>query len=204
MGSISLAVDPCTEGGKVMPFLGKDEKKIAKDMFEKGYNYVFFSEDAAPLYTKTAEQASEVYRESEDAEFNFLPRIMKIEDFLDGEPIPPAILKYQSTGPGKFEGSGGGNLGAWLYAMWGEGRADDDIGDEYFGAYGLFLFAEPVIVRETTGEWEFKGAILYEDDQGFVDVSTYDTKLETQEAWSKLEGEYDEFMEEQEEEEEEY
>ncbi len=39
-----------------MPFLGKNEKKIAKEMLLKGYGYVLFSEDAAPLYTPTAQQ----------------------------------------------------------------------------------------------------------------------------------------------------
>ncbi len=127
---------------------------------------------------------------------------MKIEDFLAGEPIPPMILKYESTGPGKFEGSGGGNLGAWLYAMWNEGRADDELGDMYFGSYGLFIFDEPVIVREDPfiigqkgfEDWEFQGAIIEETDQGFVDVSTYDTIKLAREAWGKLEEDYEEFL----------
>ena len=186
-----------------MPFLGKNEKKVAREMLAKGYNWVVFSEDSAPMYTQTAEMASEFYRESEDATFNFLPRIMRIADFLAGKPIPSMILKYKSTGPGKFEGSGQGNLGEWLYAMIMEGRSDDELGDEYFGNHSLFIFKEPVIVKQKDYEdWEFGGAIVFEDDQGFVDVTTYDTAKGTKDTWSKMEDEYAEFLEEQEEEEE--
>lgn len=103
-------------------------------------------------------------------------------------------LEYWPVGPGKFEGEG--TLGERLYEMVMDGWCED-IGDEFFGVYSVLnLFGKPLLVYgDNWGEPTIiRGAIVFERENGFVDVETYTTREEYVDAVAKLEAEYEDFL----------
>jgi len=115
-----------------------------------------------------------------------------IEGVSPGGEKYEAIIDYQESGPGKFEGEG--NLGEWLYQQTMDG-SNDELGDvEGFGWYGLLLFSKPVLVREDGEDaYTFQAAICSEGNTGFFSAETYDTEEEANDVWAKIEAEYAEF-----------
>ena len=75
----------------------------------------------------------------------------------------------------KFSGPLAEDLHGETLSSW----QDDELGDaETFGWFALFVNAQ---------------AILKVDSQGLVDVTTYDTMVDTEEAWEDLEERYEDF-----------
>ena len=98
-------------------------------------------------------------------------------------------IQYKKYGPGKFSD----NIEEFVYRAAMEGFGDT-LGDEGFGVYDLVTFDQPIKVIQNGNDWEFAAAIIYYMDSGFVDVEYYDTVAEAEEAWEKLEMEYEEHM----------
>jgi hypothetical protein len=99
---------------------------------------------------------------------------------------------------GKFEGEPLLTEILWNLVL--EGSADEELGEsEDFGAYALFLHLKGSEVNGDIGDT--KAAILFENSQGFVSGTYYDSIAEARDEWDRLEDEYDEFIGDEEEEE---
>ena len=116
--------------------------------------------------------------EEEPEEQNTQPEGPKAQDMSAPTQAPPVTAKRAGS-PGKFKGNGGDNeaLAQKLYELVLEGDDGDDVLDfgnsdsGYVDIYNLFLT---------------EGAILHNDDQGFVDVETFTSPEEAQQAWDEL------------------
>lgn len=89
--------------------------------------------------------------------------------------------------PGKFEASG--DIGERLHELSMDGVDEElgDVGD--FGWYGLLLDVE--------GVPDVRHAIVTEDNDGFFDYESFDTKADALKEWKRIEKEYEEFFEEE-------
>jgi hypothetical protein len=118
---------------------------------------------------------------------------------------PLELPRYE--GPGKFEGEIRLSEFIWSATLEGGGDGLGDVQD--FGYYSMVelgpeavddmaAYAKEADVELTADEREFirgtAGAIVSEDNVGFVSVYYFDTKRELDEAWSGLEEDYDAFM----------
>jgi hypothetical protein len=98
-------------------------------------------------------------------------------------------ITSQPGGPGKFSD----NVDEFIYSQWANGFADETIGDEYFGVYGLVTFDPPMNIMSETGTEVLGGAILYESEQGFVQTNRFETGDEARMEFKRLEDEYAQF-----------
>lgn len=118
-----------------------------------------------------------------------------------------AIRRY---GPGKFDTIVDSYVHGLTVGGWGEGLGDV----ERFGYYHVVNLGKKAlaeIAQEAKSEGEkltleearlirkSAGAILGEDNQGFVSVEYYATKKALGKAWAKVERQYEKFEEEGEE-----
>lgn len=111
--------------------------------------------------------------------------------------------------PGKYEG--GLVIDEYLHRVSLNG-SDEELGEsEDFGWYGLFKVEKGDLAQDiaevmeedkeklTKEEESFLrnvvGAIICENSQGFVDVTWFTNKRTRDEAWKKLEEDYEEFQE---------
>lgn len=116
---------------------------------------------------------------------------------------------WRQYGPGKFNTM----VDALVHAMTLDGTCDE-LGDvQDFGWYGKVTGLtveelektakeqgeEPLTAEEKTDLAKTVGAIVFENNSGFVEVTYYDDAAKLDEAWAKLESEYEEFMGESEE-----
>ena len=86
---------------------------------------------------------------------------------------------------GKFEGNADQDLAEYLHKLSLDG-CDEELGDvQNFGWYGL--------ITHVAGIGKMKSYIIHEDNYGFFDYTTYDTKASALEAWGNLESEYEDF-----------
>lgn len=114
-------------------------------------------------------------------------------------------------GPGKFDSI----IDEYVYALSGEGWTHEEVGDvQGFGWFGSVYLGSPEAVKRvkelaaeakdtlTAEEEELiaesAGAIISEDDQGFVGVTYYDSENELKKAWVKIEQAEEEFYAEEE------
>lgn len=90
--------------------------------------------------------------------------------------------------PGKFETSGA--LGEALHEIIMDGFADDDAIDGD-ASYSLLTFPDGARTVDEKGQTteEFRGAIVYESSDGFVDVTTYATAGEAQAEFDRISSE---------------
>ncbi len=119
--------------------------------------------------------------------------------------------------PGKFEG--GLLVDPYVYALtlegWGDGLGDVSEMGYFWTALGLGPEAlkrirkialeedKETLTREEKGLIQGSyGAIVEETEQGFVDVTYYDTKAELDRKWARIERDVEEFYAETEEKEE--
>lgn len=103
-------------------------------------------------------------------------------------------------GPGKFSLE----IDAAVYDASLEGGADEEIGDvETTGWYGILRGAIDPPADATPEEKAFlaaqAGAIISEDSQGFVSVEYYESETELEDAWSDIQDEIGELMDEEDE-----
>lgn len=186
----------------------RSERDVAREMKKKGYRYgLKMPDDERLLYVKSIQQASELMRATypDVGGWSLIP----IERVIKGEEVP-SVIEYRPTGPGKFEGSGMGTVGAWLYDKMLEGWSDDSETEDFagtgMGSYDLMTFPNGITVIEPDGNrmFEFKASIISEDSQGLVDVSTYGTIKEARNDWKMIQDEiaeaYEEYEREMEEE----
>jgi hypothetical protein len=104
-------------------------------------------------------------------------------------------IVYEKYGPGKFDD----NVQERIYNDWADGAGDVDVGDEFFGLYSLMTYDPPLTVDYGDGDTEvIGGAILYENEQGFVYTDTYPTAAEAEAALDDLQKEYEDFVEQEE------
>jgi len=114
---------------------------------------------------------------------------------------------------GKFEG--GYHIDGYIWDLSGDGFVNEEAGDEqengkWFGLMKGALLkdiqkkAKENKDRLTKGEREYlansKGAIVSEDDQGFVGVTVYKDETEMKKDWKEIEDEIAEFYKDSEEE----
>lgn len=100
----------------------------------------------------------------------------------------PSHLDKPYPHPGKFEGET--NLAEEVYDAMGSGT-DAELGSvQDFGWYGL-------LTNYRASDGSVRHVIAHESDQGFFDISEYDSAEEAQEAWSRLEDEYEEWISEE-------
>lgn len=118
------------------------------------------------------------------------------------------VAENPRRGPGKFDS----DLDAAIYSMSLDGGPDEEVGEaESFGWYGLMrnLTAKEVEDharelgldmpgREELADVEGKSAIIFENDQGFVEVDLF-LPDKAEQRWAKLEEEYEAEAEETEE-----
>jgi hypothetical protein len=106
----------------------------------------------------------------------------------------PLLNRYPH--PGKFEGEI--NLTEKLYELSLDSGQDEEISDEGFGHYMLFVDLDK---DAELGDLEgTKAGILHTSDQGFVSGFYFDTVREARERWAELERDYEQFLGESEEE----
>ena len=120
---------------------------------------------------------------------------------------------WRSYGPGKYDSI----VDQYVHALTMDGWTSEETGDvqENGTWYGLVKFNLADIEKvareeedELTAEEREElsttvGAIVHEDDQGFVGVNYFDSVAKMNKAWKAVEAEVEEFYEEQEENEEE-
>jgi hypothetical protein len=119
----------------------------------------------------------------------------------------PFAVLWEATGPGKFEGRGGGTTAELLYQLVMISGQNDELGDvESFGWYGLFEFPDGVYVIEDEADTPedvdpTMGFIVDEDNSGFFSEQSFDDLKKLKKAWSRLEDEYEDYESEGEEDE---
>jgi len=99
---------------------------------------------------------------------------METEQTLE-ERYPDLSKDY---GPGKFDTY----LGAYLWELSLDGGCDEETGDaSTVGWYGLFRgnFEHPQL-------FDVAGAILYTNNDGFVDARTFQDKASLEKAWMRV------------------
>ena len=114
----------------------------------------------------------------------------------------------RSYGPGKFDTI----LDSYVYALNLDGWEEESLGEsEGFGYYGRLLLGQEAVdyvLKELKGAFkptltaeekkvlsDSAGAIVSENDQGFVGVTYYKNKKVLDKAWARLEKDYEEFEE---------
>lgn len=107
--------------------------------------------------------------------------------------LMPDDLMEPTDELGKFEGEPKLTEVLWNLVL--EGSADEELGEsEDFGAYALFLHLKRSEFPGNIGDT--KAAIVFENSQGFVSGTFYDSVSEARDAWDEIAAEYDQFMNE--------
>lgn len=95
---------------------------------------------------------------------------------------------FRSYGPGKFSTY----ADAYIYELSMDGGADEEVGEaQYDSWYGLMRgpFDHPQLKK-------FAGAILFENSQGFVEATFYESKKKLESEWKRVSSEVESEMEE--------